>query len=180
MLQYKNIDRKGGLHQANGHEPVKRREWTIATLITLTYTASSLRSGISITSKVTLTLGYSEGYSMDFILLSLMTRSEAQHTYWFIPGIAADGTKDNSWPFGTGILSIGFKNHRILIDMMTFYSATRQHVIKINFMCLIIQCKNISCNKFLFFKKKTNILTTKKYGSMVYAITIVIVILLCY
>ena len=25
-------------------------------------------------SKVTLTLGYSEGYSMDFVLLSLMTR----------------------------------------------------------------------------------------------------------
>ena len=27
-------------------------------------------------------------------------------------------------------------------------------MIKINFMYLIIQCKNISCNKFSFFKKK--------------------------
>ena len=50
--------------------------------------------------------------------------------------------------------STSFKNRRILIDMMTLYTATRQHMIKINFMYLIIQRKIISCNKFSFFKKK--------------------------
>ena len=45
-------------------------------------------------------------------------------------------------------------------------------MIKINFMFLIIQCKNISCNKFLFFKKNENILMTKKDRSMVLQLSI--------
>ena len=85
----------------------------------------------------------------------------------FIPGIAADGTKDNSWPFGTGIPSIGFKNRRILIDMMTLYTATRRHVIKINFMYLIIQCKIFHVINFCFLRKNENVLKTKKDGSTV-------------
>ena len=55
---------------------------------------------------------------MDFVLLSLMTQKPNIATYWFIPQIAADGTKDNSWPFRTGIPSISFKNR---IDMRTLY-----------------------------------------------------------
>ena len=53
--------------------------------------------------------------------------------------------------------------------MMTLYTATRRHVIKIDFMYLIIQCKNISCNKFLFFKKKRKYFDDKKnriYGML--------------
>ena len=83
---------------------------------------SSLRRGNSITSKVTSPLGY----SMDLVLLSLMTRKPN-----ILPRIAADGTKDDSWPFGTGIPSISFKNRRMLIDVMTLYTATRRHMIKI-------------------------------------------------
>ena len=88
---------------------------THGTIESFTYT-SSLRRGESITSKMTSLLGY----SMDFILLSLMTRKPN-----VLPRIAADGTKDNSWPFKTGIPSIGFKNGKILIDMMTLYIAMR-------------------------------------------------------
>ena len=86
-----------------------------------TYT-SSLRKGNSIISKMTLTLGY----SMDFILLSFITRSEALYTYksWFILPIAADGTKDNSWPFETGVPSFGFKN---LQDTHTYNATLHCH-----------------------------------------------------
>ena len=92
------------------------------TIESFTYTCS-LRRGSSITSKVTPQLEY----SMDFILLPNIATS------WFIPRIAADGTKDNSWPFGTGIPSIGFKNRRILRhdDTIHCHEATRD---KINFM----------------------------------------------
>ena len=128
-----------------------------------TYT-SSLRRGNSITLKVTSTLGY----SMNFVLLSLMTRSEAQCTSWFIPQMTADGTKDSSWPFETGIPSIGFMQewqdtHRY-DDTLHCHEATCD---KINFMYLIIQCKNISCNKFVFKEKNENILTMTKDRSMV-------------
>ena len=40
-------------------------------------------------------------------------------------------------------------------------------MIKINFMYLIIQCKNISCNKFSFFKKKRKYFDDEKDRSMV-------------
>ena len=62
--------------------------------------------------------------------------------------------------------SIDFKNRRILIDMMTLHchETTRN---KINFMYLIIQCKNISCNKFSFFKKKQKYFDDEKDGSTV-------------
>ena len=63
---------------------------------------------------------------MDFVLLSLMTQ-----TLNILPRIAADGAKNNSWPFETDIPSIGFKNHRILIDIMTVYTVTRRHVINL-------------------------------------------------
>ena len=101
---------------------VSGHEWMIAmlyvithgTIESFTYT-SSLRKGISITLKVTSPLGY----SMDFVLLNLMTQKPN-----ILPRIAAE-TKDNSWPFETGIPLIGFKNHRILIDMMILCTATR-------------------------------------------------------
>ena len=53
--------------------------------------------------------------------------------------------------------------------MMTLYTATRRHVIKINFMYIIIQCEIISCNKFL---EKQNILTMKKAGRMIDLLTV--------
>ena len=50
-------------------------------------------------------------------------------------------------------------------DTLQCHKATRD---KINFMYLIIQCKNISCNKFsCFLRQNENILTTKKDGSTV-------------
>ena len=82
------------------------REWTITSYVvgvtmhgpieSFTYT-SSLSRGNSITSKVTSLLGY----SMDFVMLSLMTQQPN-----VLPRITADRTKDNSWPFGTGIYTI--------------------------------------------------------------------------
>ena len=89
---------------------------------------SSLRSNL-ITSKVTLPLGY----LMDFVLLGLMTQKPNVRTSWFIPWIAADGTKDNSWPFRTGTYTIiSFKNSQVYIDMITALCiAMRRHVIKL-------------------------------------------------
>ena len=49
--------------------------------------------------------------------------------------------------------------------MMTLYTATRRHVIKIDFMYLIIQCKIFHVINFRFLRKNENILTTKKTGS---------------
>ena len=52
-------------------------------------------------------------------------------------------------------------------DTLQCHEATRD---KINFMYLIIQCKNISCNKFSFFKKKRKHFDGEKrwiYGIMV-------------
>lgn len=91
--------------------------------------------------------------------------SDATSTSWFIPRIAADGTTDDSWPFRSGISLTGFKNCRMLMDMMilsrTLHTAMRQYVIKLYFMYFIIQCKIISRNKFSFLGKNENILTTK-------------------
>ena len=136
---------------------------THGTIESFTYT-SSLRRDKSITSKVISSLGY----LMDFVLLSLMTRKPN-----VLPPIAAE-TKDNSWPFGTGIPSIGFKNCKILklIDMITLCTAMRRHVIKLISCVFIIQCKNISCNKILFFKKKQKYFDDEKDGSTVYCLSI--------
>ena len=49
-------------------------------------------------------------------------------------------------------------------DTLHCHETTRD---KINFMHLIIQCKNISCNKFSFLRKHENILTKEKDRSTV-------------
>ena len=70
------MDKKGGLHQANGHESSDVSQATRVNdryIDNLYIYTSSLRRGISITSKATSTLGY----SMDFFLLNLITQSEA-------------------------------------------------------------------------------------------------------
>ena len=146
MKRLSNVDRKGRLHQASGRDEWTRRSLRYSQVNDASRNAwnnrefhvytGSLRRGNSITSKVTSPLEY----SMDFVLLSLMTQREAQCISWFISRLAADRTKDNSWPFRTGIPSIGFKNRRILIDMMTLYTATRQHVIN------LISCSYVSYN----------------------------------
>ena len=45
-------------------------------------------------------------------------------------------------------------------------------MIKINFMYLIIQCKNISCNKFSSFNKKQKYFDDEKDGSTVISFTL--------
>ena len=78
MKRLSNMDRKGGLHQANGHESSNASERCyVDNFHTHFHVHKFSEEGISITSKVTSTLGYSEGYSMDSVLLSLLTQSEA-------------------------------------------------------------------------------------------------------
>ena len=150
MRRLRNVDRKGRLHQASGRGNcyVVGEQCILQCMagVSHSYTSSARRRN-SITSKVTLLLGY----LMDFVLLSLMTR-EAERISWFIPRLAVYGTKDNSQPFRTGIATINkLQDTHRYDDTLHCHEATRD---KLNLMYLIIQYKIISCNKFSFLRKK--------------------------
>ena len=79
MRRLSNMDRKGGLHQANGRESSNASQANRVNdrYVDNFHVHEFSDEGYLYYFKSDSTLGYSEGYSMDFILLSLMTQLEA-------------------------------------------------------------------------------------------------------